>query len=43
MLRPFFLSAAAVMATTASAFCGFYVAKADATLFNDKSEVITRA
>lgn len=24
----------------ATAFCGFYVAKADATLFNDKSEII---
>lgn len=26
--------------STSSAFCGFYVAKADATLFNNKSEVI---
>lgn len=40
MLRHLFISAAAVTATSASAFCGFYVAKADATLFNDKSEVI---
>ncbi|MEO8066362.1 MAG: DUF2330 domain-containing protein [Flavobacteriales bacterium] len=28
------------IAQHAHAFCGFYVAKADATLFNDKSEVI---
>lgn len=27
-------------AGSATAFCGFYVAKADATLFNDRSEVI---
>ncbi|MBP6312452.1 MAG: DUF2330 domain-containing protein [Flavobacteriales bacterium] len=36
-----FLAIAAICATgSASAFCGFYVAKADATLFNDRSEVI---
>lgn len=40
MFRSAFLATAALAATTASAFCGFYVAKADATLFNDKSEVI---
>jgi len=34
----FLLSAA--VAADASAFCGFYVAKADATLFNDRSEII---
>ncbi|MCB0763254.1 MAG: DUF2330 domain-containing protein, partial [Flavobacteriales bacterium] len=32
--------AAFLAAGSASAFCGFYVAKADATLFNDRSEVI---
>ena len=32
--------AAICAAGSASAFCGFYVAKADATLFNDRSEVI---
>ena len=31
---------ALLAAHTSSAFCGFYVAKADATLFNNKSEVI---
>ncbi len=31
---------ALLAAGSASAFCGFYVAKADATLFNDRSEVI---
>jgi hypothetical protein len=35
------LTAIALMAFASSwAFCGFYVAKADATLFNNKSEVI---
>ncbi|MCB0814139.1 MAG: DUF2330 domain-containing protein, partial [Flavobacteriales bacterium] len=34
------LIAALLAAQGASAFCGFYVAKADATLFNDRSEVI---
>ena len=34
------LIAALLVAQGASAFCGFYVAKADATLFNDRSEVI---
>ena len=29
-----------MIAQHASAFCGFYVAKADATLFNDRSEII---
>ena len=32
--------AAMLVAGGASAFCGFYVARADATLFNDRSEVI---
>ncbi|MCB0770632.1 MAG: DUF2330 domain-containing protein [Flavobacteriales bacterium] len=32
--------AAMLAAGSASAFCGFYVARADATLFNDRSEVI---
>ena len=32
--------AALVLAHHASAFCGFFVAKADATLFNDRSEII---
>ena len=32
--------AAFLVAGSASAFCGFYVAKADATLFNHRSEVI---
>ncbi len=31
-----------VLATPASAFCGFYVAKADAKLFNKASKVSTR-
>ncbi|MCB0794762.1 MAG: DUF2330 domain-containing protein [Flavobacteriales bacterium] len=35
-----FASLALLAANSASAFCGFYVAKADATLFNDRSEVI---
>lgn len=34
------LLALALMAQQASAFCGFYIAKADATLFNDRSEII---
>ncbi|MFZ1692148.1 MAG: DUF2330 domain-containing protein [Flavobacteriales bacterium] len=34
------LFALALLAQQASAFCGFYVAKADATLFNDRSEII---
>jgi hypothetical protein len=35
------LTVAAILAAgSASAFCGFYVARADATLFNDRSEVI---
>jgi hypothetical protein len=33
-------TAALFFAQNANAFCGFYVAKADATLFNNKSEVI---
>ena len=32
--------AAMIASSSASAFCGFYVARADATLFNDRSEVI---
>ncbi|MEZ4739348.1 MAG: DUF2330 domain-containing protein [Flavobacteriales bacterium] len=35
-----FTIAAMLAAGSASAFCGFYVARADATLFNDRSEVI---
>ena len=35
-----FTIAALLAADSASAFCGFYVAHADATLFNDRSEVI---
>ncbi|NND95213.1 MAG: DUF2330 domain-containing protein [Flavobacteriales bacterium] len=34
------LAAMLLFTTDASAFCGFYVAKADATLFNTKSQVI---
>jgi hypothetical protein len=33
-------AAALLLSMQAHAFCGFYVAKADATLFNNKSEVI---
>lgn len=33
-------AAGLLLAQQVSAFCGFYVAKADATLFNDRSEVI---
>lgn len=41
MMTRTLLGAVALLATgQAMAFCGFYVAKADATLFNDKSEVI---
>ena len=29
-----------ICSTPASAFCGFYVGKADASLFNDASQVI---
>ncbi|MCB0762444.1 MAG: DUF2330 domain-containing protein [Flavobacteriales bacterium] len=36
----FLLLIAGTSAVPASAFCGFYVAKADATLFNNKSEII---
>jgi hypothetical protein len=39
-MRTLLLPAIALLAHQASAFCGFYVAKADATLFNDRSEVI---
>lgn len=40
-MRTLLLPIAALLAGhQATAFCGFYVAKADATLFNDKSEVI---
>jgi len=37
-----FLAAAVVMlaAPRANAFCGFYVGKADANLFNDASQVV---
>jgi hypothetical protein len=34
------IAAALLIGQRAQAFCGFYVAKADATLFNNKSEVI---
>ena len=33
-------AAGLLLAQQVSAFCGFYVAKADATLFNDRSEII---
>ena len=33
-------AAALLLSIQAQAFCGFYVAKADASLFNNKSEVI---
>ena len=36
----FLLSCIAFMPHCAHAFCGFYVAKADTELFNEKSEVI---
>lgn len=40
-MRHFFLAAALGIAATAShAFCGFYVGKADANLFNEASQVI---
>lgn len=35
-----FPAAGLLLAQNVSAFCGFYVAKADATLFNDRSEII---
>jgi hypothetical protein len=38
--KDIFTMAAFLMGGSASAFCGFYVARADATLFNDRSEVI---
>ena len=34
------LLAAALLPTTGSAFCGFYVAKADSKLFNKASQVV---
>ncbi|HRH69012.1 MAG TPA: DUF2330 domain-containing protein [Flavobacteriales bacterium] len=39
-MRHFFIPAFVLLAQQASAFCGFYIAKADATLFNDRSEII---
>jgi hypothetical protein len=39
-IRLFILLGLVWMSPEAFAFCGFYVAKADATLFNNKSEVI---
>lgn len=39
-MKTILLPALALLAHQASAFCGFYVAKADAALFNDRSEVI---
>lgn len=39
-MRTLLLAALLAAASQASAFCGFYVAKADATLFNDRSEII---
>jgi len=39
-MKTILLPALALIAQQASAFCGFYVAKADANLFNDRSEVI---
>ena len=38
--QPVLAAASLLLATNATAFCGFFVAKADATLFNDRSEVI---
>ncbi len=40
ILQPLCLSAALLVSLYANSFCGFYVAKADASLFNNKSEVI---
>ncbi|MBK9175884.1 MAG: DUF2330 domain-containing protein [Flavobacteriales bacterium] len=40
MKRFLLIPALALFVQHASAFCGFYVAKADAKLFNDRSEVI---
>jgi hypothetical protein len=40
IINPLLWAAALLFANTAQAFCGFYVAKADASLFNNKSEVI---
>ena len=40
IINPLLWAAALLIANTAQAFCGFYVAKADASLFNNKSEVI---
>lgn len=39
-MKTILLPVLALLAQQASAFCGFYVAKADATLFNDRSEII---
>lgn len=39
-MRTIIIAALLMAARQASAFCGFYVAKADATLFNDRSEII---
>lgn len=39
-IRTSILAALLLFIADASAFCGFYVAKADATLFNEKSQVI---
>jgi hypothetical protein len=39
-MRALVIPALALLAHQAGAFCGFYVAKADATLFNDRSEII---
>jgi hypothetical protein len=40
ILQSLSLSAALLVSLYANSFCGFYVAKADASLFNNKSEVI---
>jgi len=40
IINPLLWAAALLIANSAQAFCGFYVAKADASLFNNKSEVI---
>ena len=40
IINPLLWAATLLIANTAQAFCGFYVAKADASLFNNKSEVI---
>ena len=40
MIRIFLLLSLLLLPSTAYAFCGFYVAKADADLFNESSKVV---